>query len=334
MVLGESHKKIVGLSLFCVVHLLLTVVTLGPDLIHRQGPDYAAALVIGVGDSQIVLASVLAVCSTFGWSFRLPFALVVFFAGCTAHYVCWVHIAYPVVAGEEYLISPLLAISLAMTLVVYRRRRLAGSSGAQPAGWRLHFGIGDVLLWILSIGLLITIARRAVILTDQSGISDPWETVELMIWHSPSFVLARVPLLLLAMGLHVLIWLAVTATALSPRLSIRSMFVRVPLLLAALTIGEAVVAAGVLPFDPPWPILPISMMPAWMLVERLYSILAEGAESEMHNAGQYAVELGIIFLTRLLALGTSVGLLRWSGWYDIAGPVPTAAENPADPTAG
>jgi hypothetical protein len=313
MQLGDSPQRRVVIGVFCVVQIGLTCASLGLNLIHTQGPDYAAAFVIGVGDSQIVLASVLAACSTFRWCFRLPLALVVFVAGCASHYVCWVHIAYPFLAGEEYLISPLLAFSLTVTLVVYHRRRRAGSSGAQSAGWSLHFGIGDVLLWILSIALLITIARRAVTLTDVSGMYDPWETIDLMILHSPGMVLARVPLLLLAIGLHVLVWLAITTTVFSQRASSRTMFVRVPLLLSALMIGEAVVAAGVLPFDPPWPILPISMTPAWMLVERLYSILWEGANLEPHDAYKYAVEWGVIFLTRLAAIGTSLLLLHWSG---------------------
>jgi hypothetical protein len=207
MQLRESYRQggyIVALSL---VQLLLSYAALGPIELPQH-----TAVRIAIGDCQIALAMVLAAWSTLRLSLRVPIVVALVVSGWEAHYVCWIETRYPYVAGEQYLMS----LFVGLTIFVMLRLLRCSLRYAEPRerSWT-QFTLQDMLVWGAVIGILITVVKRAKALTDVGGMYDPWETLGFIAIAMPEFILPRLPLLAANLLLHGVTWSALSWIALS-----------------------------------------------------------------------------------------------------------------------
>jgi hypothetical protein len=301
-----------GLAIFCLTQLLLTYGALGWLAEHWfQSSSLARiSLIVGVGDAQLALSGLLLGWRIFRWSVRWPLALVLLFSGSAIHFVSIIDWSYPFVSGEEYLIAPFQVVALSVALRRWSVR--SGESAIWPESnlaLAQRLQLSDLFGWILAAGLCLAIGKRAILLTDVSGMADPWDTFDLMIRHNPAMVLWRVPLLFAVVATFVIAWiLASHAILVGPRLTFRQLL-RALVVVGCLFVTEVVFGFVPLLFDPPWPIVPVSID---------LSFLFAGPLSEFWSSDStFVMERGLnlvgLFTAQLVTFSGSLLLLRWSG---------------------
>lgn len=169
-----------------------------------------------------------------------------------------------------------------------------------------------MLIWTLVIGVMLTIVLRSKELTDVSGMSSPWESLEFFSVEAPEFVLWRLPLLIAAVVLTSVVWPVIVAGTMEAR-SFRSWLILVLPLWIALTLGETALASCIMLFDKPWPLLPVGMWPA---VHAYGRINARGMEL---GIVQDLYPIVVIGLTRIFAFTVTLLLLRFAGMTFVRG---------------
>jgi hypothetical protein len=123
---------------------------------------------------------------------------------------------------------------------------------------------------------------------------------------APNWFFPRLPLLCAALLLHAIAWTAIAWIMLSPA---RWTWLRVMGVLAsflALTIGEILLSSGVLLFEKPWPLLPVSTLWGWMILSALPNL--------DFNSLDRVNDLAVILATRVAAFCLSLMLLRLAGF--------------------
>src|SRR5262249_47374159 len=135
------------------------------------------------------------------------------------------------------------------------------SGDVAPTFSRSQWTISDLLLGMLGCAVILAIGKRSMTLTDVSGMYDPWETIEFAAFGMPIFLLVRLPLLLLALFVHAMLWTAIVRIILrNDKLTASSMAFSLTLY-AALSIAEFVLSSAILLYQKPWPLLPLTMNP-------------------------------------------------------------------------
>ncbi|WP_425616751.1 hypothetical protein NA78x_000406 [Anatilimnocola sp. NA78] len=207
---------------------------------------------------------------------RIPIVLLLVFAGLALHYIAIVPIAYPFIFAEEYFVP--LGTVLVIGSAFYVLQRFwqvklicqdKPTAGLAIPPQRYAWTITDLLLWTFVSGLMLVIARRSMILTDVSGMSDPWDSIEFAITADTEFLLPRVPVLLLAWIWYGLMWTTLTYSLLVNRPWTSWLSMKVCLLFVALSIGELAISSLMTLFDMPWPFLPLGMYPCVMFAKDL-----------------------------------------------------------------
>jgi hypothetical protein len=301
---------------------------------------FSYSIVTGIADSQLALAVVILAASGVRWSLKLTVALGLVGAAWLAHYICLVELCYPFVFTEEYLISLLVASSIGVSFFLGRRfgnSRLTIENSPAALTFRAgrQFAIRDLLIWTLVIGTLITIGKRAIVLTDVSGMSDPWEKLEFSIAAAPDFFVPRIPLLLVSLVAHGIAWTLATKAMLgTPWSCFRP--IGAVIVLSLLSLSEVVIAAGMLLFDKPWPLLPVSEVPAVMLAMDIGEAVRMATWHDSDRIWDFMLFLATIFLTRVVVFGGSLLLLRGAGWRLVKRTQPTdghSAEHASPPEA-
>jgi hypothetical protein len=300
----SKRKQAAFLCGFGLVEFALLFASMGPFQFPGQN-DF----ITGLADCQIALATVLLMWSNLRWTLRVPLAMVLFVHGWAEHSIHLVSVFYPFVMGEEYLVS--LAIALVLLAALWLHKRLSGLKVAPP-GLRIgrdltplvQFTLSDLLLWFLAAGLILGIARRTMDLTDVSGMSDPWETLEFGIVQMPEMVLPRLLVLCLALMLYAGVWSFMARLGLTAKRWNWSTIPMLLLMFMSLTLGEVAIGRCMLLFEKPWPILPASM--CWALIFNL-QIPTEAAE-----------HLLVILLTRVVVFSCYLLFLRGAGLHLIS----------------
>jgi hypothetical protein len=307
------QRPLWGIVLFCVAQLLLTYGVLWTlvdyGVVHRSGFD-GIALMVGVGDAQLALSGVLLGWRIFRWSVRWPLSLVLLVSGSAIHYVSIVSFRYPFVSGEEYFIAPLQVVVLAVALRVWSIRNGQFAICLQASSAHTdRLRLSDLFGLILAAALCLAIGKRAVLWTDDGGMFRPWETFYLMIRHNPAMVLWRMPLLFSSIAAFVIAWILVSRAILTDkRLTFRQLL-RALLVLGSLFVAEVVFGFVPLLFNPPWPIVPVSIDLAFSFGARLSNFWSSDSAFVIEGG----MELIGLFATQAFVLGGSLLLLRWSG---------------------
>ena len=265
---------------------------------------------IAIGDTQLGLAATIAALSTTRWSLRGPLVLLLVFSGSVIHYVALVFLAYPFIFAEEYSVPLLLATSNFIALWRFKQWRRTTLSDQDLHGpHSMRYSLGDLFAWVVVSALLITIGLRVSDLTDQSGMNDPWESIQFASTGAPTWVLWRLPLLLAALILHAVAWTYLVQSVLGAATTWKSIALAIPVVVS-LSLGELVVGSGALFFDPQWPLLPVSMLLTARLADRI-GLAWEGI-SEL-STSPHITDVSMILGVRVGAVGGSLYLLRTAG---------------------
>jgi len=246
---------------------------------------------------------------------RIPIVLLLVFAGLAIHYIAIIPLAYPFVFAEEYFVP--LGTVLVIGSAFYVLQRFwqvklicqdKPTAGLAITPHRYAWTITDLLLWTFVSGLMLVIARRSMILTDVSGMSDPWESIEFAITGLPDFLLPRVPVLLLAWMWYGLMWTAITYSLLVDRPWNSWLSMKVCLLFVALSIGELAISSLMTLFDKPWPFLPLGMYPCVMFAKELQ--IAYGRPDPDFPTYQEVGDICAILIVRAAIWTISLVMLR------------------------
>jgi hypothetical protein len=300
-----------GIVLFCLAQLLLTYGALWwlADYGFQGWSLRGISMVVGVGDAQLALSGVLLGWRILRWSVRWPLALVLLFSGWAIHCVSIIDLSYPFVSGEEYFIAPLQVVALAVALRLWAIR--SGESAIWPEPHFAHpnrLRLSDLFGWILATAFCLAIGKQALHLSDVSGMADPWDTFDLMIRHNPAMVLWRMPLLLASITAFVIGWILVSQAILTGMRLTFARRLRVMVVFGSLIVAELVFGFVPLLFNPPWPIVPVSIDLAFKFAGRL---------SNLSSDSSIVIERGFdligLFATQLFVFVGSLLLLRWSG---------------------
>jgi hypothetical protein len=307
------QRPLLGIVLFCVAQGVLTYGVLWTlvdyGVLHRSGLD-GIALMVGVGDAQLALSGVLLGWRIFRWSVHWPLALVLLFSGSAIHYVSIVSFRYPFVSGEEYFIAPLQVVALAVALRLWAVRSGESAICLQASSARTdRLRLSDLFGWILAAALCLAIGKRALLWTDDGGMFRPWETFYLMIRHNPAMVLWRMPLLFSSIAAFVIAWILVSRAILTGRRLTFRQLLRALLVLGSLFVAELVFGFVPLLFDPPWPIVPVSIDLAFSFGAALFNFWSSDSAFVIVRG----LELIGLFATQAFVFGGSLLLLRSSG---------------------
>lgn len=304
------NKQLFWFAALLVWQLLLAVVIYqdwGVSLVQFAWPGiYTPDISIGIGDFQIALAMLLLVAADLRWTLRVPLALVLFLSAFGAHCFAWAIYFYPFVGGNEYLIAVWVAVATATSLWIWQRwRRVCLKRGNSDLSTEtrtaLQFHFADLLVWIALIGVVLMIARQAFVLTDVSGMIDPWEAIRFLRLHIQFRFAGGLPITIAAIGVQALAWTAVFAIALNSKVKSWHLLGCVPAMLLLLTLVEfAISYCSDVVFDKPPPDVPVSHAPlfVWM----------------MHWNFEGGVRIALVFVSRVVAFSVSLLCLRQAGF--------------------